>query len=92
VAVTGERLHAGGFASEPHWEVESAPIKNASGDDGPASIHQIQSNRHGAWLEKFDVRVRLRRTTASARALVAAPARMPARLAQRVPKPSRLIP
>ncbi len=36
---------------------EFAPIKNASGDDSPASSHQIQSNRHGAWLEKFGVRV-----------------------------------
>ena len=36
---------------------EFAPIKNASGDDSPASSHQIQSNRNGAWLEKFGVRV-----------------------------------
>ncbi len=36
---------------------EFAPIKNASGDDSPASSHQIQSNRHGAWLEKFGVKV-----------------------------------
>jgi UDP-N-acetylglucosamine/UDP-N-acetylgalactosamine diphosphorylase len=36
---------------------EFAPIKNASGDDSPASSHQIQSNRNGAWLERFGVRV-----------------------------------
>jgi UDP-N-acetylglucosamine/UDP-N-acetylgalactosamine diphosphorylase len=36
---------------------EFAPIKNAAGDDSPASSHQIQSNRHGAWLEKFGVKV-----------------------------------
>lgn len=36
---------------------EFAPIKNASGDDSPASSHQIQSNRNGAWLEKFGVKV-----------------------------------
>jgi len=36
---------------------EFAPIKNASGDDSPASSHQIQSNRHGAWLEKFGVKI-----------------------------------
>ena len=36
---------------------EFAPIKNASGDDSPASSHQIQSNRNGAWLERFGVKV-----------------------------------
>lgn len=36
---------------------EFAPIKNASGDDSPASSHQIQSNRNGAWLEGFGVKV-----------------------------------
>jgi len=36
---------------------EFAPIKNASGDDSPASSHQIQSNRHGGWLERFGVKI-----------------------------------
>ncbi len=36
---------------------EFAPIKNASGDDSPASSHQIQSNRNGAWLERLGVKV-----------------------------------
>jgi UDP-N-acetylglucosamine/UDP-N-acetylgalactosamine diphosphorylase len=30
---------------------EFAPIKNAEGEDSPASSHRIQSDRHGAWLE-----------------------------------------
>ncbi len=29
---------------------EFAPIKNASGDDSPATSHQLQSDRAGAWL------------------------------------------
>jgi len=36
---------------------EFAPIKNASGDDSPASSHQIQSNRHAGWLERHGVKV-----------------------------------
>lgn len=36
---------------------EFAPIKNAAGDDSPASSHQIQSNRNAAWLERFGVKV-----------------------------------
>jgi UDP-N-acetylglucosamine/UDP-N-acetylgalactosamine diphosphorylase len=36
---------------------EFAPIKNASGDDSPASSHQIQSNRNAGWLERFGVKV-----------------------------------
>ena len=36
---------------------EFAPIKNASGNDSPASSHQIQSNRNANWLEQFGVKV-----------------------------------
>jgi UDP-N-acetylglucosamine/UDP-N-acetylgalactosamine diphosphorylase len=36
---------------------EFAPIKNASGEDSPASSHQLQSDRAGAWLEAAGVRV-----------------------------------
>ncbi|MGA1223274.1 MAG: UTP--glucose-1-phosphate uridylyltransferase [Phycisphaerales bacterium] len=36
---------------------EFAPIKNASGDDSPASSHQIQSNRNAAWLERYGVKI-----------------------------------
>ncbi|MFM7134155.1 MAG: UTP--glucose-1-phosphate uridylyltransferase [Planctomycetota bacterium] len=36
---------------------EFAPIKNASGDDSPASSHQIQSNRNGGWLERNGVKI-----------------------------------
>ena len=36
---------------------EFAPIKNATGADSPATSHQIQSDRHGAWLESHGVRI-----------------------------------
>ena len=36
---------------------EFAPIKNASGDDSPATSHQLQSDRAGTWLEANGVRV-----------------------------------
>ena len=36
---------------------EFAPIKNASGIDSPATSHQIQSNRHGGWLQACGVDV-----------------------------------
>ncbi|MDZ4831147.1 MAG: UDPGP type 1 family protein [Phycisphaerae bacterium] len=36
---------------------EFAPIKNATGDDSPASSHQLQSDRAGAWLESAGVTV-----------------------------------
>ncbi len=36
---------------------EFAPIKNAEGEDSPASSHRIQSDRHGAWLESHGVSV-----------------------------------
>ena len=36
---------------------EFAPIKNAAGNDSPASSHQIQSNRNGLWLERFGVKI-----------------------------------
>jgi UDP-N-acetylglucosamine/UDP-N-acetylgalactosamine diphosphorylase len=36
---------------------EFAPIKNAQGVDSPATSHQIQSDRHGSWLETAGVRV-----------------------------------
>ena len=36
---------------------EFAPIKNASGTDSPATSHQLQSDRAGAWLERCGVRV-----------------------------------
>ena len=36
---------------------EFAPIKNASGADSPATSHQLQSDRAGAWLEARGVRV-----------------------------------
>jgi UDP-N-acetylglucosamine/UDP-N-acetylgalactosamine diphosphorylase len=34
---------------------EFAPIKNAEGEDSPASSHRIQSDRNGAWLESVGV-------------------------------------
>ena len=34
---------------------EFAPIKNAEGEDSPASSHRIQSDRNGAWLETLGV-------------------------------------
>jgi UDP-N-acetylglucosamine/UDP-N-acetylgalactosamine diphosphorylase len=36
---------------------EFAPIKNSTGVDSPASSHQIQSDRNGAWLLRFGVKV-----------------------------------
>jgi len=36
---------------------EFAPIKNAEGEDSPASSHRIQSDRHGAWLEAAGAQV-----------------------------------
>ncbi len=36
---------------------EFAPIKNSSGEDSPSSSHQTQSNRNGAWLERFGTQV-----------------------------------
>ena len=36
---------------------EFAPIKNAEGEDSPASSHRIQSDRHGAWLESHGTQV-----------------------------------
>ena len=36
---------------------EFAPIKNASGEDSPASSRQAQSDRHASWLEARGVRV-----------------------------------
>ncbi|MCA9285905.1 MAG: UDPGP type 1 family protein [Phycisphaerales bacterium] len=36
---------------------EFAPIKNAEGVDSPASSHELQSDRAGAWLEQAGVRV-----------------------------------
>jgi UDP-N-acetylglucosamine/UDP-N-acetylgalactosamine diphosphorylase len=36
---------------------EFAPIKNAEGEDSPASSHRIQSDRHGAWLEAHGTQV-----------------------------------
>ncbi len=36
---------------------EFAPIKNKHGADSPATSHQLQSDRAGAWLESFGVRV-----------------------------------
>ena len=36
---------------------EFAPIKNAEGEDSPASSHRIQSDRHGQWLESVGVQV-----------------------------------
>ena len=36
---------------------EFAPIKNIRGADSPATSHQLQSDRAGAWLESFGVRV-----------------------------------
>lgn len=36
---------------------EFAPIKNAEGEDSPASSHRIQSDRHGAWLEAAGVQI-----------------------------------
>jgi len=36
---------------------EFAPIKNRDGVDSPATSHQIQSDRAGAWLEMHGVRV-----------------------------------
>lgn len=36
---------------------EFAPIKNAEGVDSPTTSHQIQSDRHGGWLENHGVKV-----------------------------------
>ena len=36
---------------------EFGPIKNASGADSPATSHQLQSDRAGAWLESRGVKV-----------------------------------
>ena len=36
---------------------EFAPIKNAAGEDSPATSHQLQSDRGGAWLETHGVTV-----------------------------------
>ena len=36
---------------------EFAPIKNAEGEDSPASSHRIQSDRHGGWLESAGCQV-----------------------------------
>ncbi len=36
---------------------EFAPIKNSSGADSPATSNQLQSDRAGAWLESFGVRI-----------------------------------
>jgi UDP-N-acetylglucosamine/UDP-N-acetylgalactosamine diphosphorylase len=36
---------------------EFAPIKNATGDDSPATSHQLQSDRAGAWLAACGVTV-----------------------------------
>jgi UDP-N-acetylglucosamine/UDP-N-acetylgalactosamine diphosphorylase len=36
---------------------EFAPIKNATGVDSPATSHQLQSDRAGAWLERVGVSV-----------------------------------
>ncbi len=40
---------------ETSRQEEFAPIKNASGEDSPATSHQLQSDRSGAWLESFGV-------------------------------------
>ena len=36
---------------------EFAPIKNSTGEDSPSSSHQTQSNRNGAWLERFGTQI-----------------------------------
>ena len=36
---------------------EFAPIKNARGPDSPATSHQLQSDRSGAWIESYGVTV-----------------------------------
>jgi UDP-N-acetylglucosamine/UDP-N-acetylgalactosamine diphosphorylase len=36
---------------------EFAPIKNASGEDSPASSHRLQSDRAGAWLAAAGVEI-----------------------------------
>ena len=36
---------------------EFAPIKNAQGNDSPATSHQLQSDRAGRWLEAHGVKV-----------------------------------
>ncbi len=36
---------------------EFAPIKNSSGEDSPSSSHQTQSNRNGAWLERYGTQI-----------------------------------
>lgn len=36
---------------------EFAPIKNATGDDSPATSHQLQSDRAGAWLAACGVAI-----------------------------------
>ena len=42
---------------EVQREEEFAPIKNSTGEDSPSSSHQTQSNRNGAWLERFGTQI-----------------------------------
>ena len=42
---------------ETSRQEEFAPIKNATGEDSPATSHQLQSDRSGAWLESFGVTI-----------------------------------
>ncbi len=42
---------------ETSRQEEFAPIKNATGEDSPATSHQLQSDRGGAWLESFGVTI-----------------------------------
>ncbi|MFM1823509.1 MAG: hypothetical protein RI967_1775 [Planctomycetota bacterium] len=50
-------LAAKSLVLETAREDEFAPIKNASGDDSPATSHQLQSNRAAAWLERAGIRI-----------------------------------
>jgi UDP-N-acetylglucosamine/UDP-N-acetylgalactosamine diphosphorylase len=50
-------LASGPIVYETSRLEEFAPIKNTDGEDSPATSHQLQSDRNGAWLEARGVRV-----------------------------------
>ncbi len=50
-------LAASSIVYETSRVEEFAPIKNATGEDSPATSHRLQSDRAGAWLEAHGVTV-----------------------------------
>ena len=50
-------LARGSIVVETDRTEEFAPIKNRDGADSPATSHQLQSDRHGRWLESVGVAV-----------------------------------